>query len=444
MSASPQQTAVLLPPSNSGLIEAGERLRSGGLVAFPTETVYGLGANALDEAAVRSIFTTKGRPLTDPLIVHVPTQEEALQLLELEPAAAIIYELLATAFWPGPLTLVGKAVAKIPLSVTAGTGYVGIRCPNHDLAQRLLVEARVPVAAPSANRFGHVSPTTAQHVYNDLGSHNIAILDGERAAASTKEEEQDVEQEGEQEAEQEVCRDNSRRRNGTRAVTCKIGIESTVAKVDGETKTIIIFRRGGISETAIRECLKGTDYTVQALNKQVLHDPSHVPVDGSGTAGDEEQQETVSMADHGEQAPGQGLTHYAPDVATSLVCDVGAGAESPTACESGTAEPCATPLKDCIVIDFGGHLLRFKNHVLGYRDLSTTSNVSEAAHQLFDTLRWTESVTGAKQVLLVDICQVESLRSPEHPLQNVEHLNAVADRMFRAASGHRVYLDSTF
>lgn len=407
-------TAILLSPDKDGLIEAGERLRSGGLVAFPTETVYGLGANALDEAAVRSIFTTKGRPLTDPLIVHVPAQEEALKLLQLDPSAASVYELLATTFWPGPLTLVGKAVEKIPLTVTAGTGFVGIRCPNHELAQKMLIEARVPVAAPSANRFGHVSPTTAQHVFNDLGNHDIAILKGEEKM------------EGEDSAEKNIME------------TCSVGIESTVAKVDGETKTVIIFRRGGISESAIEKCLAGTDYKIQALNKTVPHDPSKVPkveeegkVDGEGKN---------LVQERGEQAPGQCLTHYAPDVSTSLICNFG--------CISGNSgdqqqqyEMCKTPLNECVVIDFGGYLNTLKSHVMDYRDLSESGDVSEAAHHLFDTLRWTENIDGVKQVLLVDIFEVEKSRTPES-FQHHEHLKAVADRMFRAASGHRVIVNN--
>ena len=408
--------AVLLPPTPEGFAEAGKRLRAGTLVAFPTETVYGLGANAFDEAAVRSIFTTKGRPLTDPLIVHVPTQKEALQLLQLEPEAAIVYELLATTFWPGPLTLVGKAVDKIPLTVTAGTGFVGIRCPNHALAQSLLVAAQVPVAAPSANRFGHVSPTTAQHVFNDLGTHDIAIVNGEHVDATVPQQYD----------------------------TCNVGIESTVAKVDSATKTIIIYRRGGISEAAIKNCLAHTEYTVQALNKQVPHDPSQIPVDDVAAVADQDTKVPDTKVEHvvantGEQAPGQCLTHYAPDVATSLLCHFGT---TGTAMATNVHESCTTPLNECIVIDFGGHLRELQKHVLEYRDLSTSSNVSEAAHRLFDTLRWTEHVEGAKQVLLVDICEVEQTSAP-NVVQHQEHLSAVADRMFRAASGHRVYVDSS-
>ena len=141
--------------------KAAELLRAGRLVAFPTETVYGLGANALDEAAVRRIFAAKGRPLTSPLIVHVASVEMARGLASEWPAKA---ERLARAFWPGPLTLVVPKAGCVPDLVTAGLGSVGLRMPAHPVALALLREAGVPVAAPSANRFTELSPTTAEHV----------------------------------------------------------------------------------------------------------------------------------------------------------------------------------------------------------------------------------------------------------------------------------------
>ncbi|CAN0333530.1 unnamed protein product, partial [Discosporangium mesarthrocarpum] len=173
--------ATIFLPTAKGIQEAAERLRHGGLVAFPTETVYGLGADARDEAAVRRIFSVKGRPLTDPLIVHVPTLEAALDLLYLDGEGLQVFRKLAEQFWPGALTLIGRAKDSLPSCVTAETGFVGVRCPSHPLAQQLLEVSGVPIAAPSANRFGHVSPTTAQHVLSDLGTADIGVLDGEGA-----------------------------------------------------------------------------------------------------------------------------------------------------------------------------------------------------------------------------------------------------------------------
>ena len=151
---------------------------------MPTETVYGLGANALDADACRSIFTAKGRPLTDPLIVHVHSVEQALTLMDQkqENAEMILqlFQELAKAYWPGPLTIVVRAnLDLVPSLITAETGWVGLRMPNSPIALELIKTANVPVAAPSANKFGHVSPSKAQHVYDDFHlDSEVAILDG--------------------------------------------------------------------------------------------------------------------------------------------------------------------------------------------------------------------------------------------------------------------------
>ena len=157
-------------------VDQGARvLRAGGLVAFPTETVYGLGAHALDAAAVRRVFAAKGRPADNPLIVHVAAADDALQVARSLPPLA---RELAAAYWPGPLTLVLDARPDVPRVTTGGLATVAVRVPAHDLALRLLATAGVPVAAPSANRSGRPSPTTAQHVRDDLGDAVDLVLDG--------------------------------------------------------------------------------------------------------------------------------------------------------------------------------------------------------------------------------------------------------------------------
>lgn len=150
-------------------------IRSGRLVAFPTETVYGLGANALDARAIGQIFEVKGRPSTSPLIVHVGSRAAAPGWVSAWPAAA---EKLALAFWPGPLTLVLPKHERIPDIATAGLATVGLRVPANAYALALLVEAGVPIAAPSANLFTGLSPTTAEHVRKSLGDRVDFILDG--------------------------------------------------------------------------------------------------------------------------------------------------------------------------------------------------------------------------------------------------------------------------
>jgi L-threonylcarbamoyladenylate synthase len=156
--------------------EAAGHLRAGRLVAFPTETVYGLGADATNGVAVASIFEAKGRPRFNPLIVHVANAQAAERYVVLDALA----QKLAAKFWPGPLTLVlpQKPNAGISDLVTAGLDTVAIRVPDHEIARALLQEAGVPIAAPSANRSGHVSPTTAAHVAADLDDKLALILDG--------------------------------------------------------------------------------------------------------------------------------------------------------------------------------------------------------------------------------------------------------------------------
>ena len=163
-----------LAPSPEVIEHAASLLRAGELVAFPTETVYGLGANALDERAVRRIFEAKGRPSYNPLIVHVGDIEQARRVAAGWPAAA---QRLAERFWPGPLTLVLPKRQEVPDAVTAGLPSVAVRVPAHPVAHALLRAAGVPVAAPSANRSTELSPTTAQHVEKSLGERVTLILD---------------------------------------------------------------------------------------------------------------------------------------------------------------------------------------------------------------------------------------------------------------------------
>jgi L-threonylcarbamoyladenylate synthase len=161
--------------SRRAIARAAEILRAGGTVAFPTETVYGLGANALDEKAVAKIFAAKERPSWDPLIVHIG---ERVLLGEVAAKVSDAAERLMDRFWPGPLTLLLPKHPAVPEIVTAGLKKVGVRMPAHPVAHALLMAAGVPVAAPSANRFGHTSATSAEHVAEDLEGRIDAILDG--------------------------------------------------------------------------------------------------------------------------------------------------------------------------------------------------------------------------------------------------------------------------
>jgi L-threonylcarbamoyladenylate synthase len=162
-------------PNLDTICLAANLIRTGRLVAFPTETVYGLGANALDSTAVRGIFAAKGRPSSNPLIVHVADSIQVLNVAREWPETAV---LLASRFWPGPLTIVVPKRSEVPDEVTAGGPTVAVRCPNHAVAQSLIRAAKVPIAAPSANRSTELSPTRAEHVLKGLAGRIDLILDG--------------------------------------------------------------------------------------------------------------------------------------------------------------------------------------------------------------------------------------------------------------------------
>lgn len=192
-----------LNATNDDLATAGGLLRAGRLVAFPTETVYGLGANALDPTAVRTVFEVKQRPADNPLIVHV---SDVTRLEGLVQRVTPLARGLASEFWPGPITMVLEARSDVPDVTTGGLGTVAVRVPDHPVAIALLDLAGVPVAAPSANRSGRPSPTTAAHVMADLGGRIDAVVDGGR---------------------------------------CVFGIESTVVDVRGDQP--IVLREGAVT-----------------------------------------------------------------------------------------------------------------------------------------------------------------------------------------------------
>ncbi|HZJ58353.1 MAG TPA: L-threonylcarbamoyladenylate synthase [Clostridia bacterium] len=196
--------------------EAAALIRKGQVVAFPTETVYGLGANALDGQAVDRIFEAKGRPSDNPLIVHISKAEDIEPLvLEMPPGIHPLIE----AFWPGPLTVILKKSKAVPHKTTAGLDTVALRMPNHPVALALIEGSKVPIAAPSANTSGRLSPTRAQHVLDDLSGVIPMILDG--------------------------------------ISPCKVGLESTVLDMSGEIPTIL--RPGGITPEMLRGILGHVD-----------------------------------------------------------------------------------------------------------------------------------------------------------------------------------------
>lgn len=388
---------------NDMLMECARRLRNGDLVAFPTETVYGLGCNALLPDAIHKVFQAKERPLTDPLIVHVANNQHAFSLwrattaipsadnnklltnanvatssssLDSErfvngqghdehSAEGRVLRALTDQFWPGPLTLVAKACDHVPEELMANTGFVACRRPLHAVASALIEQAGVPIAAPSANKFGHVSPTTAQHVWDDLKHENVWIL------------------------------------NGT---GCSVGVESSVAKVETTENVVMItlLRQGIVSLADIEACLeksgilKENVVQLQMLTKRATAD-------------------NVANV-----APGQTIRHYSPKipsymVASSLYQDQ----------LSSLTDAQKVYLSKTVLIDFGGLLWPWRDHVLAYRDLSRQGAPDDAARLLYDTLRWAEQVEGADRILFPQFTAGE----------NDAFALAVIDRLTRAASG---------
>lgn len=217
----------------AALADGAQKIRDGALVAFPTETVYGLGADATNPIAVEQIFAAKKRPLYDPLIVHVGDQKQMDSLVTEIPERA---EQLMKRFWPGPLTIVLPKSPLVPSIVTAGTPTVAVRMPSNPIALALIRLSGKPIAAPSANLFGYTSPTTAMHVHQQLGDACAAIIDGG---------------------------------------ACTVGIESTVISFLGETPKIL--RPGGIDQQAIESCIGPVRSDVEEVADASMVSPGLMP-----------------------------------------------------------------------------------------------------------------------------------------------------------------------
>ncbi len=257
--------------SLESLERAAQILRAGGIVAIPTETVYGLAANALNPVAVGKIFAAKDRPVWDPLIVHI-ADETMLAQIACQPSSPA--RKLMSAFWPGPLTLLIPRTPAVPDEVTANRPLVGVRMPSHPIALALIRQAGFPLAAPSANRFGHTSPTTASHVLDDLDGRIDAVLD---------------------------------------AGPCSVGLESTV--VDTTQFPVVIYRPGAITAAHMQAIgVEAKVFEVPTVAAAASFDPpAHPPpAQAPGLTPGE------SMV-----SPGLGLRHYAPRAHLILVDSTG-------------------------------------------------------------------------------------------------------------------------
>ena len=436
MSSTSSRIAKLAECDAEGIRASGEVLRAGGLVAFPTETVYGLGANALNDSSVKSIFAAKKRPSTDPLIVHILTKADIYSLYDFEAVddegnvgtsrAQLVCEFLAETFWPGPLTIIFKAKSIVPLSVTAGSGFVGLRSPRHPIARMLLEASGLPIAAPSANRFGHVSPTSSEHVMQDLGEEEVTIL-----------------------------KDNVELSGG-----CVVGIESTVCRVSREGDVVSILRCGAVTSEDIATALQGavglSTVTVVIENEKSLIKVAHVSA-GAGTAtSPPEGKIEEGSADTPAVAPGQMIKHYAPDIPTYIVSASVSSSSSSSLSLLEAADGPSSPsvpsqlnidIREAFIIDFAGQLRHMKDSCSVYCDLSPEGRAEEACNRIFEVLRRAEdpalavpkgapgditegSGLGVGLVLLPDL---------RAAAERNEMIRALWERLHRAASGTFVH-----
>lgn len=358
--------------------------------------------------------------------------------------------------------------------MTADTGFVGVRVPRHALALALLREAGVPIAAPSANRFGHVSPTRARHVFEDLGTHPIGLLDAEGdllrefgsdsssgpsdgtatavlPSAATPATTEDA-------SSSSSSSSSPSSSSPAPAASCEVGIESTVLRIDESGSSLTVFRPGGVSLAAIDSALRAAgldDVRVHVLARTVSAGHAPAPASSAATSSSSSSSSSSSEAEDaaaedddgpgtpGEVAPGQLLTHYAPDVPTYLLhretvsASPSAGPSlppAPSSSASASSSAFSVRLSETVVLDFGGWLRTLPglaDTALAYRDLAPSSSVEEAQRGLFEALRWAEQVEGAKAVVVVDLREVEA-RAPSADLVSLEGLR---DRLFRAASG---------
>jgi tRNA threonylcarbamoyl adenosine modification protein (Sua5/YciO/YrdC/YwlC family) len=338
--------AEIISPSESNMLLCAEDLKNGKIVGFPTETVYGLGANALNVEAVMKIFEYKGRPLSDPLIVHVTSTKMALSLVDIDNKTEDLFQILVKKYWPGPLTIILKANYNVlsPI-ITANTGFVGIRYPNHEIAAKLITLSNLPIAAPSANKFCHISPVNPHHVFQDFKEFPVKIIDG--------------------------------------GIT-NFCMESTVVKIITEEKKLLVYRMGAISPNELQQFIQNVegykDFTVEVISKK-----------------DKIVTENQEKFNEEQEAPGQFIKHYSPLIDTYILND------------SNNVEHIdfiikQEELKNTVLLDYNGIIKQRLGNIFGhYRDLSEKGNEEEVMHHLYDYLRWAEGRENAKKIVICDL-----------------------------------------
>ena len=369
----------LYEPTEENIQLCADYIRKGGIVGMPTETVYGLAANAFDVDACFKIFEYKGRPLTDPLIVHVSSIEMAKKIIIINKEIEELVNLLTKKFWPGPLTIVLPAnLDLLDKRILADKDTVGIRFPKNDIAKKLIEYSGVPIAAPSANKFCHISPVNPYHVFEDFKEFPVKILNGG---------------------------------------VSDFRMESTVMKICYESKKILIFRLGAVSPDEIREVLDTHNtfksYQIEALAKKVK-----VSTEDLKKIHEEKGQDNSITIN--QDAPGQFLKHYSPKLETYLY--------SGDDIKDYLAE---IEINDKIVfIDYKEIM---KKKYLGkkgikqtnFLELSEKGDANTAMKNFYDYLHEAEEIPNMKYIIIIDL---------EKYMEDNSHKLTLLDRMWKAAS----------
>ena len=375
----PNILSRLYDPTEENIHKCAEYIKNGGIVGMPTETVYGLAANAFNVEACYKIFEYKGRPLTDPLIVHVSSIEMAKKIIIINQEIEELFNLLIKNFWPGPLTIVLKAnLNLLSTKILAGNDTVGIRFPVNKIANKLIEYSGVPIAAPSANKFSHISPVNPFHVFEDFKEFPVKILNGG---------------------------------------TSKFCMESTVMKICYEEQKLLIFRLGAISPDDLKKVLDTDDkfknYKIECLAKKIKISNEELKKIKEEKAQDNNL--TVN-----QDAPGQFLKHYSPKLETYLY----SGDDIKEYLEE-------LKLNDKIVfIDYKEIM---KNKFMGkkgikennFLELSKEGDATKVMQNFYNYLHLAEKMDGMQYIIIIDL---------EKYMNDNSHKLTLLDRMWKAAS----------
>ena len=312
----------ILETSDKNLRKAGKNILDGELVIFPTETVYGIGANGLDSKSVEKIYKIKNRPVKNPIILHCLGFEDSIPFLDLTENESIIFKELTNQFWPGPLTIVAKSGDLIPNIVRANGNFVAFRAPSNKIARKLIQYSSVPIAAPSANISGKTSPTCLDHVLKYFDLHEITILNDKN-------------------------------------YICKYGIESTVIKIDGFNLTIL--RKGIITKSEIEIYLMKNELLDYKVKYNEKHDQTEL------------------------SSPGMLKSHYCPDKPLYILNIVDYGnLINIDKYKDNIKNVLDEYLDSSILIDFNSMAYKYKDKFMGYVDLSANGDFKEAIFNLYN------------------------------------------------------------